>query len=126
MEAFRAQLSFMREVCVNFIVKLPPEIAYIILGYLDNESFTSAAKVSHHWANRCRSSAPIRHITNTKINFRKTCQQYQWGSRSISTKTLWSKKKVSNKYTCLEVSRVANRHHRSRQGVVRTFTRCRL
>lgn len=61
MEAFCVQLSLLREACVDFVVQLPAEVAYLMLEYVDDESFSSAAKISRQWANVCRGSKKARY-----------------------------------------------------------------
>lgn len=126
MEAFKKLIAFIRETnTVNFIAQLPYEVAHMILEYLDDESFFSAAKTSRQWAKVCRNCN--RRKTNINNNCRKKFQAVQRSSTSVSTETLWLTKKIYSKatYKHLQMSRKANKY-RDMQHSAKTCSQYRL
>lgn len=125
MEAFKGLITL---ICgptkVDFIAKLPVEIAHQILENLNKESISSVASVSRQWAEVCR-SYKRRRINNMNINSRKTYPDVQRPSSSVSTGTVWlTKKKTSStaSYAHLQISYEVNKLNR-RQYPAETLNR---
>lgn len=124
MEAFKGLITL---ICgptkVDFIGKLPVEVAHLILENLNNESISSVARVSRRWAEVCRSYK--RRRINMNINSRKTYPDIQRPSSSVSTGTVWlTKKKTCStaSYEHLQMSYEVNKLNR-RQYPAKTLNR---
>lgn len=124
MEAFKGLIAFIRGPAkVDFIAKLPVEVAHLILENLNNESFSSVAGVSRQWAKVCRSCKRRRISMN--INCRKTYPAIQRPSTSVSTETILLRKKKTYStasYAHLQISYEVNKLNR-RQYPAKTLNR---